>query len=209
MEMVEIFLYLCINKFTKMVTIRREKGKVVKEYGIWKAMKARCYAPSNSHLNYQKNNIKVCERWINSFENFIEDMGKCSNKYSLDRIDNLGDYSPENCRWADTVTQGNNKGDFNIVINYNNESHTLKQWSVLLNIKYTTLYLRLFRNGLSFEEAIKLDPYNKLIFYKGEKKCLKDWCNLLNLPYQNMVDRKHKGWSVEDAFEKPIRKIKI
>lgn len=186
------------------IPLTRENGKISKEYRTWKAMKARCYAPCNVSIgNYSKNKITVCERWINSFANFLEDMGKAPDKDStLDRIDNNLGYSPENCRWADWNTQANNKEN-NLVFIYNNEAHTLKEWSRILGIKYTTLYLRIKKTKLTFEEAIQKDPFNKLIEYKGEKMSLKEWCIKLNLPYQLIVGRRYEGWSIEKCFETP------
>lgn len=192
-----------------MGSLRRINGKITKEYRAWKAMKARCYSKSSNYMNYQKNNIIVCERWLNSFENFLNDMGICPENCSLDRINNKGNYEPSNCRWTTQQIQCSNRGEFNKIFTFNNETHTLKEWSKILNIKYTTLYLRIYRSKLSFEEAIKNDPFNKLILYKGEEKTLKDWCILLNLPYQVIVDRRHQKWSIEKCFEQPIKKIKI
>jgi len=189
-----------------MGSIRRKNGKETKEYKAWKMMKARCYAPSIKHGNYKNNNIQVCERWLNSFENFLEDMGECPENFSLDRIDNSKNYSPENCRWANKKTQSNNRGKFNILYAYiDGEVKTLKEWAEFLGIKYSTLYMRIKRNGLTFEKAIQHDPFNKLIEYKGEKRTLKEWCSKLNLPFQTIIDRKYQGWSVEDMFEKPIK----
>lgn len=186
------------------------KKEISKEYRAWKAMKARCYSNCNKkHGNYHKNNIQVCEQWKNSFKNFIDYMGNCPEGYSLDRINNKGDYEPSNCRWADNHTQSNNRGEFNIIYNYNNKFKTLKEWSKILNIKYTTLYMRINRSKLSFEEAININKEDKLTEYKGEKKSLKDWCIILNLPYQTIIDRKYQGWSIEDCFERPIKKVKI
>lgn len=135
----------------------REDGKITKEYRAWKAMKARCYAPCNATMgNYKKLNIEVCKRWLNSFDNFMDDMEKAPNsEYTLDRIDPLGDYSPENCRWATWKTQSSNRGSFNIVFEYNGETKILKDWAVHFGIKYTTLYQRIYRSNMSFEEAIK------------------------------------------------------
>lgn len=66
-------------------------------------------------------------------------------------------------------TQSSNRGDFNIIISYKGETHVLKEWAEILGIKYTTLYTRMHRGGLSFEEAIKEDPYNRLVEYNGTK----------------------------------------
>lgn len=81
------------------------------EYNAWKMMKKRCYYKKyKCWPNYGGRGIKVCERWINSFSNFVEDMGnKPKSEYSLDRINNDGNYEPGNCRWAGSITQNNNQ----------------------------------------------------------------------------------------------------
>jgi hypothetical protein len=137
----------------------RENGKITKEYRAWKGMKARCYSPCNINMGkYQALNIQVCDRWKDSFDNFMDDLGKCPEGYTLDRIDPTKDYTPENCRWASWKTQSSNRGDFNKVITYEGVTMILKDWAKHFNIKYTTLYTRMHRGGLSFEEAIN---YNK------------------------------------------------
>lgn len=77
------------------------------EYHTWASMKNRCYRVGNaSYKNYGARGITVCDRWLNSFENFYADMGpRPSNEHSLDRIDTNSGYSPENCRWADKYQQ--------------------------------------------------------------------------------------------------------
>ncbi|MBB6446459.1 hypothetical protein [Bacillus benzoevorans] len=74
-------------------------------------MKGRCNNPNDKkYKDYGARGIKVCDRWENSFENFLKDIGKRpSLKYSLDRIDVNGNYEPSNCRWADSVQQARNK----------------------------------------------------------------------------------------------------
>jgi hypothetical protein len=93
------------------------------EYRSWQSAKGRCYNPKNKKYPiYGARGIKMCERWINSFDTFLEDMGKRpSKKYSLDRFPGTyGDYEPKNCRWATMKQQGGNKTNNNW-IEYNGE----------------------------------------------------------------------------------------
>lgn len=82
-----------------------------KEYRCWQSIRDRCYNKSfANYKHYGGRGIKVCDRWLESFENFYEDMGdKPSKKHSIDRINNDGNYHPDNCRWATDYEQAINK----------------------------------------------------------------------------------------------------
>lgn len=107
------------------------------EYTIWAGMIQRCTNIEGvSERNYVGRGIEVCDRWLNSFENFLADMGlRPGVEYSLDRTDNDGNYEPSNCRWATRKEQLNNRRN-TIFVGYNNELLSLKQYATLLNKSY-------------------------------------------------------------------------
>lgn len=86
-------------------------GRITKEYKAWVNMKYRCYTETcKFYKSYGGRGIKVCNRWLDSFENFLNDVGYApSFKHSIDRINNDGDYEPSNVRWATDKEQLNNR----------------------------------------------------------------------------------------------------
>lgn len=83
----------------------------ISEYDIWVAMKQRCYNTNHKeYFRYGGRGIVVCDEWVNSYDQFIKDMGKRPDKtYSLDRINNNMSYSKENCRWTTKSIQSYNQ----------------------------------------------------------------------------------------------------
>jgi hypothetical protein len=121
------------------------KGLSSSTYGRWKSIIGRCMNPSNNgYHNYGGRGISVCERWLNSFENFLADMGECPAGLEIERKNNDGNYELGNCIWATRKEQANNKRT-TIKINIDGQAKTLKEWSEYFNIRYHTVYMRLKR----------------------------------------------------------------
>lgn len=114
-----------------------------KEYNSWCSMIGRCYNKNNpNYFRYGGNGINVCERWKNSFNFFLLDMGFAPSKeHSIDRINNHEGYSPENCRWATQQEQARNRGS-NRLIKINGVEKCVTEWCEFYNIKYATYKTR-------------------------------------------------------------------
>ena len=134
------------------------RGRTTPEYRTWIKMLGRCTNPTNDafHL-YGGRGITVCERWLNSFENFLEDMGLKPPGRSLDRINNSLGYSPDNCRWA-TRTEQNRNTRTNRLLTHDGKTCCIAEWAELTGINYYTIHGRL-RQCWSTEKALS-EPIN-------------------------------------------------
>lgn len=125
-------------------------------YRIWHDMKNRCYSKKHkSYNNYGGRNIIVCEEWLNDFKAFYDwsMQNGYSDNLSIDRKDTNGNYTPNNCRWADKETQQNNKRN-NHYITYNGKTQTVSQWAKETGIKTKTLLARINDYHWSIEKAL-------------------------------------------------------
>lgn len=175
--------------------------KSMKEYRIWKAMKSRCYSPSQKNSYYQKDGIQVCDKWRNNFNAFLEDMGPLpADDYSIERIDIYGDYCPENCTWILGKDQMKNRRNVP-QYTYNGETHCLMDWSRILGFNIHCVRGRI-RRGMPFEKAITDDPYHRQIEINGEKKTVTEWCKFYGINSGSVFSRIHEGWDVKDAILK-------
>ena len=131
------------------------------EYRAWYNMKTRCYNPKATRFKHHGGRgITVCERWLNSFENFLEDMGKKPTIYhTLDRFpDNDGNYSPDNCRWATQSQQQGNKSS-NRWIEYNGTRMILEDWTRHLGLS----------NSMTLSDYIKRNGVEKAMLHYAKK----------------------------------------
>ena len=124
-------------------------------YSIYHNMKNRCYyKKSNRYCLYGGKGIQVCDEWYNSYKAFKKwayDNGYNSN-LTIDRIDNNGNYEPNNCRWVNYKEQSRNYSR-NVIITYKGESKPLCDWAEKLGIKYGTLYRRLIIKKMDIDKA--------------------------------------------------------
>ena len=143
-------------KKIKNLNLKHNESKT-KLFYIWIAIKQRCLNYKNgSYKNYGGRGISICKEWTNDFCKFKDWAIKNGYKEGLtiDRIDNNGNYEPNNCRWADKNIQNSNTRRTHF-IEYNNKKYTMKQLSKLLQINYNTFANRILTYGWSIEEAIK------------------------------------------------------
>lgn len=146
------------RSFTKSKGYHGMKG--TPEYRSWMAMKARCYRETNkSYSLYGGRGIRVCQRWMSDFSNFLSDMGrKPTKEHTLDRINVDGDYSPNNCRWATMLTQCRNKRN-NVTVFHMGKQRTFSELSDISGVKESTIRHRILRMGLPVSDALYSGRY--------------------------------------------------
>lgn len=154
----------CLNR-----EVAREKGLRSKKHGMinsptyksWQAMKDRCDNPNNpSFQDYGGRGITYCDRWL-KFDNFFADKGEQPVGMTLERINNMEGYFPENCRWDTRKTQSRNRRN-NRLFTLHGKTCCLTEWAEISGISPKAIYSRL-RYGWTFEEAISILP-------KGSRK---------------------------------------
>jgi hypothetical protein len=138
---------------------RKQKERL---YNIWNGMKNRCFNEKDkNYKNYGARGIKVCDEWQNDYVSFrkwaIENGYK--SKLSIDRINNNGNYCPENCRWATKIVQNNNTRQ-NHYIEYNGERKTVSEWARFYGLTRECLKNRI-QKGWETERALKTPSRNK------------------------------------------------
>lgn len=131
------------------------KGRrLTKEYALWEGIKNRCYNTRvQSYRNYGARGITVCERWMDSFDAFLSDVGYApSRSHSLDRIDNNGNYEPGNVKWSTPSQQARNKRT-NRLVTFNGVTKCVAEWCDQLGLSRHLIYQRL-ENGWTPEKAL-------------------------------------------------------
>lgn len=128
-------------------------GRETTEWKLWHSIRQRCGVVGVGHPDYSGRGIEMCDRWQQSYEDFVKDVGRRPSKaHSLDRIDVFGGYEPGNVRWATAKEQARNRRN-SLFIEAFGERLTLAEWSERSGIQNTTIRQRLQR-GWSPEKAV-------------------------------------------------------
>ena len=122
-------------------------------YCAWNNMKDRCSNPNNAYYHrYGARGINVCEKWVNSFDQFFSDMGHPPDNLSLHRLDNDGNYNSTNCVWTDQLTQSRCTS-LNHSITHEGRTQCITDWAKETGIPHHTILKRM-RKGLTLAEVI-------------------------------------------------------
>lgn len=132
-------------------------------YSVWNSIKTRCYTPNDKgYANYGGRGIKMCDEWYNDFKAFYdwaytngykdEKLPCGKNRWTIDRINNDGNYCPENCRWVDRTIQANNTRR-NHFVSINGETKTISQWAQSSGLKPATIGSR-YKKGIRGKELL-------------------------------------------------------
>jgi hypothetical protein len=125
-------------------------------------MRLRCYDEKNIAYNrYGGRGITICDEWKNDVKAFYDwaIANGYKNSLTIDRIDNDGNYCPENCRWATFKEQASNRRS-NILVTHNGKTQTMKEWANEVGIPYKVVWARVQKLGWSAERALT-DPVKK------------------------------------------------
>lgn len=149
----------CLRSEVVATKNHRHGGIRSPEYTAWIGMKQRCNCPGHEgYERYGGRGIKVDQRW-QSFQMFLSDMGpRPGEGFSIERRDNNGDYTKDNCHWA------------------------------------------------TRREQMRNTSRTRMIEFQGSTRCVKDWADSLGIKYMTLIRRLNQGWSVDRAFNEPVRK---
>jgi hypothetical protein len=120
----------CLNLGEAQKAAHTKHGMVESpEYAAWKDMKRRCLNPNApNYKDYGGRGITICSRWLQSFQNFFDDMGKRPEGKSLERKNNNGNYAPGNCKWANRFEQARNTRR-NRYVELDGRRQTVSEWA--------------------------------------------------------------------------------
>ena len=146
----------CLNR-----ELKSQRGRARVRHGLsgsptwvtWAGMKARCTNPNAvGYEYYGARGVKVCQRWMDSFEAFVADMGLRPPGLTIDRIDGSKDYEPGNCRWATPLEQVRNRST-SFLATIGEETLSVREWCRRFGIGHNPVY-DLIHEGVAPAEAL-------------------------------------------------------
>lgn len=130
------------------------RGSRTKTYRAWVNMRTRCFnKKTDSYKDYGGRGIAVCHRWQTDFGVFLTDMGKCPPGKMLERRDNNGNYEPDNCYWATSTEQANNKRNTRYVT-FQGKQMSIARLAELANLPYSVVQQRISKYRWTVEDAV-------------------------------------------------------
>lgn len=191
----------------------REDRKAEPERGCWHVMNARCHNPeSEMYAYYGARGITVCQRWRDSFDDFLADMGpRPSLKHSLDRYPNQrGNYEPGNVRWATSKQQGRNKTDNRLLTAFG-RTQCVAEWAEEIGVSSNLIKDRIDKLGWSIERALSEGVHVQLrggipLTAFGETRTVLEWAKRLGVDPVTITNRLDGGWPAERAVSAPPQK---
>lgn len=162
-------------------------GKSKRTYQLWRAIKDRCFNPNcAAYHRYGGRGVTMCDRWRTSYADFVADIGEQPEGMTLDRIDNNGNYEPNNVRWVTRKEQANNRST-NVFVTYQGETKTLMQWAEHLGWEYGLIASR-WKSGVRGDDLFASPQYErgKLHTYKGKQYTLPELSKVTGVPYQTL-----------------------
>jgi hypothetical protein len=175
-------------------TVDARQGKATRTYKIWVGIKQRCFNPNTEHYErYGGRGITMHKTWADDYAAFLADVGEPPKGMTLERIDNSGNYEPNNVRWATRKEQANNR-DTNVFITYRGETKTLMQWAEHLGWKYGLIASR-WKKGVRGDALFAAPEYKRgaLHEYKGRIMTLPEWVKETGVPYATLKWRIKHG----------------
>ncbi len=194
-----------------------ERENIHPLYSTWDSMKQRCYNSNNkAYKDYGGRGIRVCDRWRISFNHFVEDMGdKPGKNYSLERLNNQGNYEPGNCKWATKKEQQSNTRRTRLhkaSISDNSPIYypfgsliTLKEFAEKVNLPLIIAKYRYAQN-CEWENILSNNYDNRYYEYKGHMYNMTELSIISGISFQTLSQRiRYRNWSIERAVQTSIK----
>lgn len=178
-------------------------------FRIWHNMLRRCYDSRREYYrNYGARGVTVCDRWRESFENFLADMGMPpSDEHTLERKEGHLGYEPSNCCWATRTEQANNRRT-NVRLTFQDRTMTIAEWARELGIGDSTIRFRL-KNGWSVERALTTPAvaYERTmgpLTHEGTTLPLAEWARRFGFKDGTLRMRLRQGFTLQEALTMPL-----